>query len=214
MSSPTAALEIRTAAPGDGSVIAVLARLALGTTGVDSSDGLPAAIDDRGGRIKVPHGEALCLVAEDAQGSVTGMVYKAPPVAWIEQHPAGLHHVLARAFAKIELLAVLEEQRRQGTGSKLLAALEQAERDRGVQLLFAGIAARDRHLRSWYKRRGYTIAAPGEPVVANSRQGPLTLVDVGDGYLVAAKALQPQCRLSRTSLGNGATCLVIERAQS
>ncbi|MDJ0463113.1 GNAT family N-acetyltransferase [Streptomyces sp. H27-C3] len=199
---------IRNAAPGDGARVAALAALALGAA---APEGLAAVIDTSGGRIQIPHGEALCQVAVDAQGQVAGMVYSAPPVEWIEQHPASLHRTLARTFTKVELLAVVESQQHSGIGSALLTGLEDAERERGVQILFGDIRAEDRSMRRWCKKRGFAVAAPGEPVALRSTWGPLTLVDGDDGYLLIAKAVQPGYGIERVQLADGSFCLVVEK---
>ncbi|MFI2616655.1 GNAT family N-acetyltransferase [Streptomyces sp. NPDC018584] len=212
MSLTTATWAIRTAAPGDGASVATLAALALNTDAPDPQKGLPAQIDARGGVMKVPHGKGTCRVAADAQGRVIGMTYTAPPLAWIEQHPVPVQATLARYFTKVELLAVHEAQRERGVGGALLKVVEDAERERGAHLVFANVDLRERRILAWYKRRGYTIAAPGEPVIVTSSHGPLSLVDTGDGYVLALKALQQGCRLSRAQLAQG-SCIFVERVQ-
>ncbi|WP_274916871.1 GNAT family N-acetyltransferase [Streptomyces sp. WZ-12] len=209
MSPITTSWSIRTAAAGDGASVGDLAAVALGCTDPDPGKGLPAQIDAHGGYVEVPHGTGTCRVAADDKG-VVGMVYTAPPVSWIEAHPAAVQPLLARYFTKVELLAVREEQREQGVGGALISAVETAERDRGAHLLFANVDLRDRKILVWYRRRGYTIAAPSEPIILTSSRGPLSLVDTGDGYLLAAKAIQPGCRLTRAQVGQE-TCLFVEQ---
>lgn len=194
-------VRIRDAVAADSEAVATLGGLALGSPHVNPDTGLPAEVQRRGGRISLPYGEGVCRVAQTASG-VVGMAYSTPPIDWINEHPATMRHALAQAFSKLDLIAVAEGQRSNGIGCALLAAVEAAERARGVYLLYSDVAARNIPLRRWYKRRGYTFAAPGEPIILDSQAGPLTLVDGGDGYLLAAKMLQPGTRLKRAQVGN------------
>lgn len=205
---------IRVAAPGDGRRVAALAALALGVEDEgDPSSDLSTVIDQFGGRIRLSHGEAVCRVAEDAQGQVTGIVHAAPPVTWIEQHPKAMHRALARGFTKVELLAVSPERQNTGVGSALLAELEKAERGRSTVVLFANINANDQLVRRWYEHRGYTVAYGGEPTALHVGGELVTLVDTDDGYLIAGKVIQQGMRLARHHMGDGSTCLLVEKTQ-
>ncbi|WP_159048637.1 GNAT family N-acetyltransferase [Streptomyces sp. NRRL F-4489] len=204
-------LSVRTAAPGDGPHVAALAGIALGVVDGYADRGLPGQVDAEGGRITLRYGQGICRVAVDDQGQVAGMVYTAPPISWLDEYPAPARPSLARLFTKIELLAVYEDHREHGLGGGLLAAVEDEERELGRHLLVANVALRDRSVLRWYRRRGYTIAAPGEPIIANSNRGPVSVVDTGDGYVLAAKALQSGCSLKRAESHDQSGIFIVQR---
>ncbi|MBM9624434.1 GNAT family N-acetyltransferase [Streptomyces zhihengii] len=204
---------IASAAPGDGQAVATLGTMALpGTLPAQpaSLSPLAAAIDEHGGRVPLPYGQGHCWVARTTEGSITGMIYATPPIRWLQEQPAPLRPRLTHTLAEIELLAVAAEHRSLGTGSALLHVAEDAARSDGVHLMLAKVQIGAFPVMRWYRKRGYTLAAQGEPVVFATQGGLTSCDDGGDGYQLAVKALQPGVKVRRTTT-RGTTMLITER---
>ncbi len=154
------------------------------------------AIEKRGGVVPVRYGQVACLVAE-VEGEVVGMVHTAPPVDWLATFPKNRARALAQRILQIELLAVDPEHRGQGVGQALLESAENRLLDQRGHLVYAKVRAGDYPVMRWYRRRGYTIAAQGQSVLINTTQGLTGIEDCGDGYQLAAKAVQPGTKIER-----------------
>ncbi|MFD5750673.1 GNAT family N-acetyltransferase [Streptomyces sp. NPDC127033] len=166
------------------------------------------AINTHGGKVSLPHGHGRCLVAclDDA---VVGMVYTTPPIRWLQEQPAARRNSLAKALVEIELLAVAEPYRGQGIATALLDTAEEAARGAGTLLALAKVRIGAFATMRWYRRRGYAIAAQGEPVVFRTRAGFDSCDDGSDGYQLAVKALRHGAALRRRTNG-GVFILVAE----
>ncbi|MEU1519107.1 GNAT family N-acetyltransferase [Streptomyces sp. NPDC005811] len=149
---------------------------------------LAQAVDAQGGRVPLPYGHGRCLVAR-VGNAVAGMVYTAPPIQWIEDHPAAQRAGLVQALVEIELLAVAGSHRGQGIATALLASAEETARDDGGHLAFAKVRIGAFTTMRWYRRRGYAIAAQREAVAFRTRSGFDSFDDGADGYQLAVKAL-------------------------
>ncbi|MER6548177.1 GNAT family N-acetyltransferase [Streptomyces sp. NPDC001250] len=112
---------------------------------------------------------------------------------------------------EIELLAVSEPYRNHGAGTALLEAAEHFARRTGTQLALAKIEIGAFPTMRWYRRRGYIIAAQGEPVLFRTRFGFNSCDDGSDGYQIAVKTLQPGSAVRRRTNG-GTSCLTVEHA--
>ncbi|WP_158692736.1 GNAT family N-acetyltransferase [Streptomyces roseochromogenus] len=207
-----AELTVTIATQGDGQAVADLGALALskGTTPHVPFASLAEAIDNHGGRLRLPYGHGHCLTARIGT-NVVGMLYAVPPIRWLEAQPATQRTHLTQALIEIELLAVSEPHRNHGAGTALLRAAEQFARRAGTQLALAKIEAGAFPTMRWYRRRGYTIAAQGEPVLFRTRFGFNSCDDGSDGYQLAVKTLQPSATVRRRAKGAD-SCLVVEQA--
>ncbi|MEV4250192.1 GNAT family N-acetyltransferase [Streptosporangium canum] len=110
---------------------------------------------------------------------------------------------LAGALAELELLAVAEHARGAGVGTALLAAAEERLRRGGCRLLYAKVRADDRPVLRWYRRRGYLLAAPGEPVTIDVEGAVIAFDDGGDGYRLAVKSLETTTNVRRVITPTG-----------
>ncbi|WP_163010901.1 GNAT family N-acetyltransferase, partial [Streptomyces dangxiongensis] len=186
--SASIALAVR----GDGHAAAALGALALGSH-LDSAAVpavLAAAIDEHGGCVPLPYGQGQCRIARVGE-TIAGMLYATPPIRWLRAHPPAQRNGLIHSLTEIELLAVAEPYRHHGIGTALLEETEHAARADGTRLALAKVRIGAFPVMRWYRRRGYTVAAQGEPVVFRTRLGGLTSCDDGsDGYQLAVKALQ------------------------
>ncbi|MBO8202670.1 GNAT family N-acetyltransferase [Streptomyces smyrnaeus] len=186
---------VRIAAPGDGVVVGLLAEDALEHTdetvrGTGRPEkNLLGHIDARGGAIRTRHGHAVCRVAVDQQNRVIGMAHVCPPLEWIEDHPMALRSALGRSVIELGMLAVDARHRGQGVGRSLLAAVEEDERTRGADVLFAKVAWDNWTSLRWYRDQGFTIASPGEAFLVHTPAGESNLVDRGDGHALVFKPL-------------------------
>ncbi|MET8336006.1 GNAT family N-acetyltransferase [Streptosporangium canum] len=209
-SSAVAAM-IRLARPGDGPGVEALAHIALGANAAmpTGPGAFAAAIDQHGGRLTLPHGTGCALVAEHgeaAEGAPIGLAYTCPPVQLIDQYAElGRHgqRRLAGALAELELLAVAEHARGAGVGTALLAAAEKRLRRGGCRLIFAKVRADDRPVQRWYRRRGYQLAAPGEPVAIDVDGARIVFDDGRDGHRLAVKSLVSATQVRRVFAPTG-----------
>ncbi|MFI6883845.1 GNAT family N-acetyltransferase [Streptosporangium canum] len=205
---------IRLARPGDGPAAEALARAALGAdAGLPAGPGaFAAAIDRHGGRLPLPHGTGCALVAaateaaEAAEGAPIGLAYTCPPVRLIDAYAElGRHgqRRLAGVLAELELLAVAEHARGAGVGTALLAAAEGRLRSGGCRLIFAKVRTDDRPVLRWYRRRGYQLAAPGEPVAIDVDGARIVFDDGRDGHRLAVKSLVSATQVRRVIAPTG-----------
>lgn len=185
-------MSVRLARPGEGQDVARLAEMALqGQTQGSVTGDLAAAVDSDGGRLKVPYGKAYALVADKGDG-VVGLLYVTPPVRLVDGYPelgVEKQERMAGRLAELQLLAVDPEARKQGVGSLLLSVAEEMLRARGCGALLVKILQDDEAVQDWYRRRGFRIPEPEQPVVVRAEGVPIVLADDGDGYRVGIKRL-------------------------
>ncbi|SHN09070.1 GNAT family N-acetyltransferase [Streptomyces yunnanensis] len=167
-------ITITLAAKGDGQAAATLGALAIS----DQTPRLQAplsslidAIDNHGGRLPLPYGHGHCLTARSGN-TIIGMLYATPPIRWLQSQPSNQRARLTQALVEIELLAVAEPHRNRGTATALLEAAEHTARTAGTHLALAKIRTGAFPTMRWYRRRGYTIAAQGEPIIFRTCQRP------------------------------------------
>ncbi|MFF4410697.1 GNAT family N-acetyltransferase [Streptomyces sp. NPDC001404] len=208
--SETPDVHIGVASTGDGASIASLGALALAGSGLVQPCPLPLgdAIDQHGGRVPLPYGEGVCHTARVGR-SLVGMVYSTPPIRWISSHPEHERPLLVHQLVEIELLAVAEQHRSQGIGTALLEHAEAHARSVGAQFAVAKIRAGAFATMRWYRRRGYRIAAQGEPLLFTTTHGqPSNVSDGNDGHHLAVKPLDSVTVLQRRSPANGPSHLI------
>ncbi|MEV6673259.1 GNAT family N-acetyltransferase [Streptomyces sp. NPDC051162] len=205
--------EVRLSRRGEGHAVADLARLALSHLPEEphqKTGDLAETVNELGGRFSLTYGHGHCFTAHDGQ-SVVGMAYMAPLIQWIEMRPERVRTKLARALAELELLAVMEGHRKQGVGDSLLKAVEEQAKANGTRLLVAKVPAGDRKLQLWYRRRGYTIAAPKESIIFRTAAGLDGFSPEDDRHQLVVKALQAGDTVRRES-ANGESALVAQQA--
>ncbi|GGX51053.1 GNAT family N-acetyltransferase [Streptomyces noursei] len=205
------AITITLAAKGDGQAAATLGALALSDHTPSPQaplSSLADAIDEHGGRVALPYGNGHCLTARIGS-TVAGVLYTTPPIRWLQGQSADQRARLTQALVEIELLAVSEPYRNCGIGTALLETAEHTARNAGSHLALAKIRAGAFPTMRWYRRRGYTIAAQGEPVLFRTRQGFASCDDGNDGHQLAVKTLRLGTAVRRRT-ARGTTCLVAE----
>ncbi|MFF8847945.1 GNAT family N-acetyltransferase [Streptomyces sp. NPDC015127] len=203
---------ITLAVRGEGRAAAALGTLALNSHAPIADaplSPLAAAINEHGGCVPLPYGLGKCWVARVGD-AIAGMLYATPPIRWLHEQPSAHRNTLIRSLIEIELLAVAELYRNQGVGTALLEEVENAARADGTHLTLAKIRMGAFPVMRWYRKRGYTIAAQGEPVVFGTRRGLSSCDDGADGYQLAVKALQPG-EVVRRSARTGGSMLIVER---
>ncbi|WP_431929902.1 GNAT family N-acetyltransferase [Nonomuraea jabiensis] len=188
-------VRIRLARPGQGSAVEALVAVALGGDGeVALAGAFAAAIEAGGGRIRLPYGEGLVLVAcpADDSGQVLGMLYVCPPIRLIDDCAdlgRQVQQRLTEAVAEVELLAVAERARRRGIGGMLLDAARDTLRGRSCKLLYVKVRHDDKPVLGWYRRRGYQLLPQGQPIVIRVAGRPVGFADGTDGYRVLVKPI-------------------------
>ncbi|WP_322872196.1 GNAT family N-acetyltransferase [Streptomyces goshikiensis] len=197
---------VRIAAPGDGAAVGRLAEAATAHTD-ESIQGrarpgrdLLGHIETRGGVIRTRHGHTICRVAVDGQNRVIGMIHVCPPQSWIDDHPPSLRPALGRTVTELGLLAVDLGHQGHGVGKSLLDVVEEDERARGTELLFAKVARANWTSLRWYRNQGFTIAVPDEAFLIHTPHGESNIVDLKDGHALAYKPVQPGIRILRKRL--------------
>ncbi|MEU8892981.1 GNAT family N-acetyltransferase [Streptomyces sp. NPDC048442] len=197
---------VRIAAPGDGEAVGLLAAVALEHTD-EATQGrarpgrdLLGHIETRGGIIRARHGHAICRVAADQQDKVIGMIHVAPPMSWIDEHPMALRPALGRTVVELGMLAVDPGHQGRGIGRSLLAVVEEDERARGTEVLFAKVAWTNWASLRWHRNQGFTVAAPDEALLLYTSEGETSLVDLKDGHALLYKPMQSGIRILRTRL--------------
>lgn len=206
---------ITLAVRGEGQAAAALGSVALNgdsRAGDTSLSPFAAAIDKHGGCLPLPYGQGQCWMARTGDTPL-GMIYVTPPIRWLDGQPAAHRNTLVGSLIEIELLAVSDRSRKQGIGSALLTEAENAARAQGTHLALAKIKIGAFPVMRWYRKRGYTIAAQGEPVVFGTRYGLASCDDGADGYQLAVKTLQPGAAIRRRTTPAGQR-LVVERDTS
>ncbi|MFD7676156.1 GNAT family N-acetyltransferase [Streptomyces anulatus] len=196
---------VRIAARGDGAAVGRLADQALEHTEesvqpkVRPGKNLIAHIETRGGVVRTRHGHTICRVAADQQDQVIGMIHVCPPLSWIDDHPMVMRPALGQTVTELGMLAVDPDHRGRGIGGSLLAAVEEDERARGVEVLFTKVAWNNWSSLRWYRRRGFTVAAPGETFLIYTACGETGLIDLNDGHALAYKPMQPGVSIQKHS---------------
>ncbi|MGW0564437.1 GNAT family N-acetyltransferase [Streptomyces sp. NPDC003016] len=71
----------------------------------------------------------------------------------------------AMPYVKLRALAVADDHRRQGIASVLLTKAVAIHRDHRTFFMYGQFTAGDATLTRFYRRHGFTIHAPGEPVI-------------------------------------------------
>lgn len=94
-------------------------------------------------------GEVIALLVGDP--AVTVALVTLRPNVWYDG-PVGL----------LDELYVTPQLRRQGLGSRLLAAVEAVIQARGAELLEINVDGQDSDARRFYERHGYTNTEPGQ----------------------------------------------------
>ncbi|MEU9120001.1 GNAT family N-acetyltransferase [Streptomyces sp. NPDC048506] len=205
------AITITLAAKGDGQAAATLGALAVSDHTPSPQAALSPllhAIDNHGGRVPLPYGHGHCLTARLGD-TIVGMLYAAPPIRWLQSQPADQRARLTQTLVEIELLAVAKPYRNRGIGTALLEGAEHAARAAGTHLALAKIRIGAFPTMRWYRQRGYTIAAQGEPIIFRTHQGFTSCDDGSDGHQLAVKTLQPGTSVHRDA-ARGDTCLIAE----
>ncbi|MFF4815240.1 GNAT family N-acetyltransferase [Kitasatospora sp. NPDC001309] len=184
---------VRLARAGEGAQVSDLARLALhGAEPRSNGKSLESAVEEYGGRFRLPHGQAAVLVVDGPGGQLSGLTYFGSPVRLIQEYAelgAKGQRILADRLAEVELLAVRPESQSRGLGTALLTAGERLVAARGTRITLAKIRAGNLPVMRWYRRRGYTIAGRGESIILSVAGTNISFDDGGDGYQLAIKDL-------------------------
>ncbi|MBL1086780.1 GNAT family N-acetyltransferase [Streptomyces actinomycinicus] len=159
-------------------------------------------VDRYGGEFSVrPFGHVRAVVAErESTGGPCGLAYVTPPVRLMRQHTEqgrSALRALALTLAEIDSLAVDADVRRQGVGSALLEETERWLANLGCRVVMAKIARGEYAVMRWYRRRGYLVAAQGEPFRVWLPGLELSCDDGDDGYHLALKGLGVSLRRAR-----------------
>ncbi|MFF3958456.1 GNAT family N-acetyltransferase [Streptomyces sp. NPDC001890] len=177
-------VQIRQTRPGEGKAFTDLAALAMeGHGDFDDREAMCETIDEGGPFIsQYKAGQFVFLVAEHTPtGRIVGISSSTPPLsvlAGMERDgadPTALG-ATAMAYVKLRALAVAEDHRGQGIASALLARTLAVHRDHRAFFAYGQFLAGDAALARFYRRRGFTIHAPGEPVILT---GGSTYTEVG-----------------------------------
>ncbi|MEU2058587.1 GNAT family N-acetyltransferase [Streptomyces bungoensis] len=172
-------IQIREAHSGEGKAFTDLAALAMeGHGDFDDREAMHEAIDEGGPFIsRFGAGRIVFLVAEHTPtAGIVGISSTIPPLsvlAGMERNGADAVALgaTAMAYVKLRALAVADDYRRQGIASALLTKALAIHRDHRAFLAYGQFTAGDAGLDRFYRRHGFTIHAPGEPVIlpGNSR---------------------------------------------
>ncbi|WP_216856697.1 GNAT family N-acetyltransferase [Streptomyces sp. 1-11] len=166
-------LQIREARFGEGKAFTDLAALAMeGHGDFDDREAMREAIDEGGPFIsKFGAGRIVFLVAEHTPtAGIVGISSTIPPLSVLGNmerdgaDPAALG-ATAMAYVKVRALAVADDYRRQGIASALLTKALAIHRDHRAFFAYGQFTAGDAGLARFYRRHGFTIHAPGEPVI-------------------------------------------------
>lgn len=170
---------VREARPGEGKAFTDLAALAMeGHGDFDDREPMREVIDDDGPFVsKFGAGQFVFLVAEHTlTARIVGVSSSIPPLSVLGgmerdgADPVALG-ATAMAYVKIRALAVADDHRRQGIASALLIKALAIHREHRAFLAYGQFTAGDAGLAQFYRRHGFTIHAPGQPVIlpGNSR---------------------------------------------
>ncbi|MGP3691124.1 GNAT family N-acetyltransferase [Streptomyces sp. IBSNAI002] len=167
---------IRETRPGEGKEFTDLAALAMeGHGDFDDREVMRDLIDEDGPFVsQFGAGRFVFLVAEHTPTArIVGVSSSIPPLSVLGgmqrdgADPVALG-AIAMAYAKIRALAVTEDYRRQGIASALLIKAMTVHREHRAFLAYGQFTAGDTGLAQFYRRHGFTIHAPGEPVMLPS----------------------------------------------
>ena len=115
---------------------------------------------------------ALPLVADHPTRGVVATLVAYPPMNVVEQFldtaPPGERRKIslggAFSLIKIKAVAVSEEFRRAGLGHALLQRCVQVYRQCGYTLLYGQFPTEREHLAGFYRRAGFTVHQPDQPI--------------------------------------------------
>ncbi|MEU1519019.1 GNAT family N-acetyltransferase [Streptomyces sp. NPDC005811] len=166
-------IQIRETRPGEGKAFTDLVALAMeGHGDFDDRETMRDVIDEGGPfTSQFGAGRILFLVAEHTPTArIVGISSSIPPLAVLggmERNgadPVALG-ATAMAYVKFRALAVADDYRRQGIASALLTKALAIHREHRAFLAYGQFTAGDAALARFYRRHGFTIHAPGEPVI-------------------------------------------------
>ncbi|WP_143666188.1 GNAT family N-acetyltransferase [Streptomyces sp. st77] len=166
-------IRIRESRPGEGTAFTDLAALAMeGHGDFDDREAMSETVDAGGPfTSRFGAGRLLFLVAEHTpSGRIVGVSSSIPPLSVLGgMERDGADPVVlgatAMAYVKIRALSVADDYRRQGIASALLAKALAVHRDERAFFAYGQFTAGDAALTRFYRRHGFTIHAPGEPVI-------------------------------------------------
>lgn len=172
-------IRIRETRSGEGKAFTDLAALAMeGHGDFDDREAMREVIDEGVPfTSKFKTGRIVFLVAEHTPTArIVGVLSSIPPLSVLSgmerngADPVALG-VVAMAYVKLRALAVADDYRRQGIASALLTKALEIHRDHRAFLAYGQFTAGDVSLARFYRRHGFTVHAPGEPVIlpGNSR---------------------------------------------
>jgi GNAT superfamily N-acetyltransferase len=174
-----ATIQIRETRPGEGKAFTDLASLAMeGHGDFGDREAMSETIDEGSPfTSRFGTGRLLFLVAEHTPTRrIVSISSSIPPLSVLggmERNGAGPAALgaTAMAYVKLRALAVADDSRSQGIASALLTKALAIHREHRAFLAYGQFAAKDAALARFYRRRGFTIHAPGEPVIlpGNSR---------------------------------------------
>jgi GNAT superfamily N-acetyltransferase len=166
-------IQIRDARPGEGKAFTDLAALATeGHGAFDDREAMRETIDEGGPfTSQFGTGRFVFLVAEHTPTArIVGISSSIPPLSVLggmerdRADPIALE-ATAMAYVKLRALAVANDHRRQGIASALLTRAMAIHRDHRAFFMYGQFTAGDAALTRFYQRHGFTIHAPGEPVI-------------------------------------------------
>lgn len=166
-------IQIREARSGEGKAFTELAALAMeGHGDFDDREVMREVIDEGGPFVsQFGAGRFVFLVAEHKPTArIVGISSTIPPLSVLggmERDGADpiVLGATAMACVKIRALAVADDHRRQGIASALLVKALEIHRDHRAFFAYGQFTAADTDLARFYRRHGFTIRAPGEPVM-------------------------------------------------
>jgi GNAT superfamily N-acetyltransferase len=166
-------IQIRDARPGEGKAFTDLAALAMeGHGAFDDREAMRETIDEGGPfTSQLGTGRFVFLVAEHTPTArIVGISSSIPPLSVLggmerdRADPIALE-ATAMAYVKLRALAVANDHRRQGIASALLTRAMVIHHDHRAFFMYGQFTAGDAALTRFYQRHGFTIHAPGEPVI-------------------------------------------------
>ncbi|MGW6605702.1 GNAT family N-acetyltransferase [Streptomyces sp. NPDC055037] len=166
-------IQIRETRPGEGKAFTDLAALAMeGHGDFDDREAMHEVIDEDGPfTSQFGTGRIVFLVAEHTPSArIVGISSSIPPLSVLggmERNGADAAALgaTAMAYMKLRALAVADDYRRQGIGSALLTKAMAIHRDHRAFMAYGQFTAGDADLARFYRRHGFTIHAPGMPVI-------------------------------------------------
>ncbi|MEV7108950.1 GNAT family N-acetyltransferase [Streptomyces atroolivaceus] len=166
-------IQIRETRPGEGKTFTELAALAMeGHGDFDDREAMCETVDAAGPfTSQFGAGRFVFLVAEHTPTArIVGVCSSIPPLSVLGgmerdgADPVSLG-ATAMAYAKLRALAVADDYRRQGIASALITRAMAIHREHRAFLMYGQFTAGDVALARFYRRHGFTIHAPGEPVI-------------------------------------------------